>query len=275
MMSKNRYSNVDFEGFSPNDMYGLLYSTFDEKKSPLRLAKEIDEELISNVVFNNHIIEYLLKLKEEEPLKLTQKGNLPRKFCREFLQATLTDDSSKAFMEQYPVMKEEDSYYMRIINILTEFAGYTKKVRGKKSLTKKCHDFLAFKSSYPIYREILLVFIRKFNWGYLDYCPESPIIQQSFGFSLFLAQKYGDKQKNVKFYSDKFLRAFPEIIEEFSDIPYLTKKGLYEKCYYIRVFDRFLERFGLVEIEKSGKFPSEEQFIMKKDLLDSLIKWQF
>ena len=49
-------------------MHGLLYSTFDEKKSPLILPNEIDEKLILNVEFNNHTINYLHKLKEEEPL---------------------------------------------------------------------------------------------------------------------------------------------------------------------------------------------------------------
>ncbi len=58
MASQNQYFDVDFEGFSPNNMHGLLYSTFDEKKSPLILANEIDGKLISNVEFNNHIINF-------------------------------------------------------------------------------------------------------------------------------------------------------------------------------------------------------------------------
>ncbi len=55
MAKENQYFDVDFQGFSPINMHGLLYSTFDEKKSPLILAKEIDGKLISNVEFNNHI----------------------------------------------------------------------------------------------------------------------------------------------------------------------------------------------------------------------------
>jgi hypothetical protein len=227
MASENQYFDVDFEGFSPNNMHGLLYSTFDEKKSPLILANEIDGKLISNVEFNNHIINYLLKLKEEEPLK---------------------ENSSKTYIEKHPIMKEEDSFYIRLVNILTELAGFTKKVHGKKSLTKRCSKLLAFESSYQIYRDIFLTYTRKFNWGYFDLYPESSIIQNGFGFSIFL---------------------------EFSDNPYFTGKDQYEKCYYIRTFDRFLYRFGLIDIEKKGKFPSEQRFIMKKDLLDILIKWKF
>jgi len=275
MASQNQYFDVDFEGLSPYNMHGLLYSTFDEKKSPLILANEIDGKLISNVEFNNHIINYLLKLKEEEPLKLTQKGNLPRKFCREFLKDNFTENSSKAYIEKHPIMKEEDSFYIRLINILTNLAGFTKKVHGKKSLTKRCKKLLASESSYHIYRDVFLTYTRKFNWGYFDLYPEASIIQNGFGFSIFLVQKYGGKLKERKFYSNKFLRAFPTTIDEFPDNPYFTGKDRYEKCYYIRTFDRFLYRFGLIDIEKKGKFPSEQRFINKRDLLDILIKWKF
>jgi len=274
MALKNQYLDVDFEGLSPDSMHGLIYSTFDETKSPLVLATEIDEKLISNVEFNNHIINYLLKLKEEEPLKLTQKGNLPRKFCQEFLKDNFMDESNKIFMEEYPLMKEEDSNYMRLINILTEFAGFTKKVHGKKSLTKRCHKLLASESSYQIYRDIFLKHTQKFNWGYLDVYPESSIIQNCFGFSLFLVQKYGSKPKESGFYSNKFLRAFPMTIDDFFDNPYFTAKDQYEKSYYLRTFDRFLYSFGLINIEKKGEFPSEQRFITKRELFDVLIKWK-
>jgi len=275
MALENTYFDVDFEGLSSNHMHGLLYSTFDEKKSPLILANEIDEKLISNVEFNNHTINYLHKLKEEEPLKLTQKGNLPRKFCREFLKDNFTGNSNETYIEKYPIMKEDDSFYIRLINILTEVAGFTKKVYGKKSLTKKGNKLLALKSSYQIYRNIFLTYTRKFNWGYFDLYPEASIIQNGFGFSIFLVQKYGDEPKESEFYSNKFLAAFPITIDQFSDTPYFTKKKQYKQCYYIRTFDRFLYRFGLIDIEKKGKFPSEQRFIMKKDLLDILIKWKF
>ena len=271
----NKYFDVDFDGFSSNQMHGLLYSTFDEKQSPLILANDIDGKLISNVSFNNHVINYLLKLKEEEPLKLTQKGNLPRKFCREFLEDNFTDSSSKTYIEKHPIMKEEDSFYIRLINILTDFSGFTKKVYGKKSLTKKCNKLLASESPYQIYRDLFLTYTRKLNWGYFDAYPEASIIQNGFGFSIFLVQKYGDKPKEGKSYSNKFLRAFPMTIDGFSDNPYFTGKSRYETCYYLRTFDRFLYRFGLIDIEKKGKFPSEQRFIIKKDLLDILIKWQF
>ncbi|MCD4817309.1 MAG: hypothetical protein K8S23_01310 [Candidatus Cloacimonetes bacterium] len=274
MLFNNKYLEVDFEDFSPQNMHGLLYSTFDEKKSPLILTKEINEKIISKVEFINHLIKYLIKLKKEEPLKLTQKGNLPRKFCTEFLFENFSDDKSRTYLEKNPIRSEEESLHIRLINFLTAFAGFTKKNHGKKFLTKKCTKKLSLNSSYSIYRDIFLSYIKKFNWGYFDYYPESLIIQNGFGFSMFLVQKYGDKQREVKFYSDKFLRAFPTTINDFSNNTYSTKRKQFDKCYYIRTFERFLYRFGLIHIKKEGKYPSEQRFIMKTDLLDALIKWK-
>jgi len=79
----NLRSIADFEGFSPNEMHGLLYDPFNEGRSPLRIASEIDEELLRKVKIFNDIIRYLNMLKDWQPLKLTPKGNLPRNFCRE------------------------------------------------------------------------------------------------------------------------------------------------------------------------------------------------
>ena len=43
---------------------------------------------------------------------------------------------------------------------------------------------------------------------------------------------------------------------------------------YLRVFERFLERFGLIEIEEDASFVSYNHVIMKKELLDQVIGWK-
>ncbi|MFV1950446.1 MAG: hypothetical protein ACC630_00605 [Nitrospinota bacterium] len=275
MAIRRQYLDIDFEGFSPISMHGLLYSTFDEDKSPLIFKKEIDNQLIAKVPFNNHIKHYLCKIRKEQPLKLTQKGNLPRKFCRELLEHEFfVDESSEKYLKKHPLMKERDSYYINLINILTELCGFTKKVHGEKTLTNKCIKLLELESSYELYRNIFLAYTGKFNWGYSDLYPESWIIQGGFGFSIFLVQKYGDKARDISFYSEKFLGAFPITIHEFSDNPYFSREHQFQNCYYIRMFERFLYIFGLIDMERKGKFPSEERIIKKKKLLDQIIKWK-
>jgi hypothetical protein len=93
-------------------------------------------------------------------------------------------------------------------------------------------------------------------------------------FQYFWAQKYGDKAREMKFYSDKYLRAFPSAIRDFHDTEYSTSAKQFQRCFYLRVLKRFLKRFGLIEIEERGDFLSNNQTIIKKDLIDHVIKWK-
>lgn len=273
-----KYNNTpldEFEGFSPNDMRNLLYSPFDEKTSPMVINTEIDNKLIENVAFYKHIIQYLEILKEEEPLKLTQLGNLPRKLCRRLCALDFyEDESSKRYFEEFPLMKEEDSAYINMINVLTQLSGCTKIRYGKMTLTKKCKKYLDSKETSEFYIHILESFIKKFNWAFSDFYQEVQIIQDGFAFSIYLVQKYGDKKRELEFYCDKYLKAFPNLIKEFFGESYSNSKHLFQNCYHTRVYERFLKRFGLIEIENKEKFPLEKYFIIKMELLDQLIKWK-
>ncbi|MFQ5974777.1 MAG: hypothetical protein ACE5J5_00480 [Candidatus Hydrothermarchaeales archaeon] len=237
------------------------------------MGTEIDERLICQAEFYNHIIQYLDMLREQQPLRLTQRGNLPRKFCRELCDMDILEEDRVAFKNR-PIIKEEDSYYIHLINLFTQLIGFTKKRHGTISLTKKCEKYLDKNSASELYLYLFSGYTRKFNWGYSDRYPESWIIQGGFGFSIFLLQKYGDKAREIKFYSDKYLRAFPSAIEEFSGTLYLGSEDEFRRCYYLRVFRRFLKRFGLIEIEEDPSFISANHTIIKKELLDQTIRWK-
>jgi len=211
----NRYPLDDFEGFTPNEMHGLLYSTSDKEKSPLILNPEINDKLITQVRFYNHITQYLHMVKEQQPLKLTQKGNLPRKFCRELCDMDILEGDRVVFNNR-SIMREEDSYYIHLINIFTQLIEFTRKKHGTISLTNKCKEYLDKKSASELYQYLFTTYSTRFNWGYGDLYPEAWIIQGGFGFSIFLTQKYGDKAREMKFYSDKYLRAFPSAIRDLS-----------------------------------------------------------
>lgn len=269
----NRSPLDDFEGFTPDDMHGLLYLPYGEDKSPLILNHEVNEELIKKVPFLKHISQYLQMLMEQQPLKLTQKGNLPRKFCREVYDRGIFEHEIH-FFKKHPIMKEEDSYYIHMINIFSNLIGLTKKEHGKITTTKRCMNYLESKSSSDLYLYLFSTYTRKFNWGFNDLYPDAWIIQGGFGFSIFLVQKYGDKAREMKFYSDKYLRAFPIAMRDFPDAQYSTGEEQFQRCYYIRVFERFLKRFGLINIEEQGDFLSKNQTIIKKELIDQVIRWK-
>ncbi|MCL0067194.1 hypothetical protein M1N54_04880 [Thermodesulfovibrionales bacterium] len=63
-------------------------------------------------------------------------------------------------------------------------------------------------------------------------------------------------------------------MRDFPDKEYSSGESQFQNCYCLRVFERFLKRFGLIEIEEKGDFPSATEIIMKKELIDQLIKWK-
>jgi len=269
----DRFFRDRFEGFTSSEIGVLLYFPFDEKKSPLLINSDIDENLINKVQFYNRTTQYLHLIEEQEPLKLTQRGNLPRKFCRELCDLGFLDDlRDSKFYKRHPLMSEEDSPCIHIINIITQLCGFTRKKHGKLFLTRKCKTYLYKKSASEIYKYIFISYAKKFNWAYDDYGSESWIMQA--GFSIFLVQKYGDKLRKIKFYVDKFEHAFPSVMFDFHDTRHSNAEEEFRIYYYMRTFKDFLKRFGLIEIGNERDYYSGTQNIKKTVLLDQLIKWK-
>lgn len=269
----NRYPLDDFEGFTPYEMHGLLYATFDEESSPMVFHPEIGIDPIFQVPLLHHVLMCLLLLREREPLKLTQKGNLPRFFCQELYNKGIREHE-RGIYKQHPIMKEEDSPYIHMINLMTRLCGLTRKYGGKIRTTKKCRTVLDQNAHPKLFQELFTNFTRKFNWGYPDRYPDAWIIQGGFGFSILLVQRYGDVPREVKFYAKKFLQAFPSVLEEFPGDEYFPSEDNFTWCYYIRGFERFLKRFGLIEIQKTDDFSPELYRITKNKIIDKIITWK-
>ncbi|MEA3559473.1 MAG: hypothetical protein U9R75_09500, partial [Candidatus Thermoplasmatota archaeon] len=216
---------------------------------------------------------YLERIRSLQPMKLTAKGNLTRKFCRDLISNDICTEGGKHF-DEYPIIKEDDSSYLLILDNFTKFTGLTKKRGNRLSLTRKGEKM--YKASFrEFYLFIFENYCRRLNWGCLDGYPDADIIQRSFLYSIFLLQKYGNEKRETSFYLEKFIRAFPKAIDEFNKHPLYVERML-QNCYFSRVFERFMKRFGLVEIigTDDGKFLFErDDLILKKELIDELVHW--
>jgi len=118
---------------------------------------------------------------------------------------------------------------------------------------------------------------RKFNWGFRDYYPPAPIVQDSFLYTLRLLQRYGSDWKDSAFYEDAFLRAFPRAIDEFESSPYWSAKETAARCFGLRALERFAAFCGLAELQiKSGRpFVLAEGFrVRKRPLLDAVVRFR-
>ncbi|MCH8927546.1 MAG: hypothetical protein IIB39_02385 [Candidatus Marinimicrobia bacterium] len=255
-----------FERFSPHEMHGLIYTPFDEAQSPQRLNKDLNASQLDQIKIFSDIMMFTRMLEERQPLKLTQKGNLPKKFCVDLYDSGIKDEDLIA-LKGHPINREADSPYIFIIKLLTRNLGLTKKRYSRLSLTQKGEKTLTDPISVSLFCDLFVLYTQKYNWAYQDGYPESWIIQAGFGFSIFLVQMYGSKSRSTDFYSDKFLNAFPKALNDFKETEYQTGKRAYQNAYSLRTFSRFLKRFNLIKM-------SDKQTIRKRPLIDQLVGWK-
>jgi len=266
MNEQNNREIQEFEGYSPFEMHHILHFTF-ESNSPIILQKLADLDCLKCPMFN--LVKYFLDLfNDKGEIKLTAKGFLPTKIVQ--------DIYNQGFLEEYQfssgiskLYKESDSLTVNLTRLLAELAGLTKKRNGKISLTKAGEKIASV--NQELFDLIFKTMTQKFSWAYYDNYENEQIGQFGFGFSLILLSKYGTEKRLDNFYSDKYLKAFPQFLESITPT-YGTVEQYAGNCYSIRTFERFMKYFGLVEIEKQGQRLERKNFITKTELFDKLIK---
>lgn len=263
---QNNRAIADFEGYSPFEMHNIIHFTF-EANSPVILQKIADSDCVKSPMFN--LVKYFLDLvKNKGEIKLTTKGFLPTKIVQEVY--------NQGYLEEYQfssgiskLYKERDSLTVNLTRLLAELAGLTKKRNGKLSLTKNGEKIVP--NNQKLFELIFKTMTQKFSWAYYDGYEDEQIGQFGFGFSLILLAKYGAESRLDNFYSEKYLKAFPQFLETI--IPtYGTAEQYAGNCYSVRTFERFMNYFGLVEIEKQGKMTERKNLIIRTELFDKLIK---
>lgn len=266
MNKQNNRSVPEFEGYSPIEMQNILHFTF-EKESPLELQKLSDLEYKQIPILNQ--IKYLGDLIDIcGELKLTNKGYLPTKIVSDLYSKGFMKDESieKGFTKLY---KETDSISVNLTRILIEISGLAKKRKGKLSLTKSSKKI--FDDNEKLLRHVFLTFANKFNWAYYDGYGENQVGQLGYGFTLILLSKYGQTKRLDSFYSEKYFKAYPRLLETIEP-SYGTLESYAGNCYSIRTFERFLNYFGLINIEVEAKALESFTYITKTALFDRLIK---
>ena len=266
MNEQNNRSIPEFEGYSPVEMHNLLHFTF-EPQSQISLQTLTKEEYL-NIPMLNQVKYYLNLVREFGEIKLTAKGFLPTKIVLEIYD--------QGFLEEYQfssgiskLYKESDSLTVNLTRLLAELAGLTKKRNGKLSLTKAGEKIA---SDYQkLFELVFKTMTQKFSWGYYDNYEDEQLGQLGYGFSLILISKYGIQKRLDSFYTEKYLKAFPQFLESMTPT-YETVENYANHCYSLRTFERFLCYFGLVEIEKQGEMLERNTFITKTGLFDKLIK---
>ncbi|MGM1055354.1 MAG: hypothetical protein ACQEWG_05650 [Bacteroidota bacterium] len=265
MNEQNNREISEFAGYSPFEMHQILHFTFGPV-SPINVQKLSDFNYKKVPILNQ--VKYVMALiAKNGKIKLTNKEFLPTKIVSDiYNQGFLKDEHIEMGISK--LYKETDSITVNLSRILLELAGLIKKRKGKISLTKKGEKTIL--DDFILLTTILDTFTGKFNWSYYDGYGENQIGQLGYGFSLILLSKFGKEKRFDSFYAKKYLNAFPQLLDSVES-SFGTLENYSTRCYTTRTFERFLDYFGLIKIEREGKGLDSLKYITKTDLFDRLI----
>jgi len=236
----------DFDGYSPSEMEYILYDPFG-KNSPVQFCENIPDEVLDQIPILR-MIEYLMnKIEETGELKLTKTGALPRNIVLDLYGRYYKDEGIEKYGD--PLYKESDSRSIHIARIILEISKLGKKLNNRLSLTKTGKNLK--NNRKELFFEIFRTYTQKYNLAYLDGYENQQCGRLGYAFTLILLSKYGKNFKNVSFYSEKYQKAFPAMIDSFES-DYSTPEKMMMHCFEHRTFSKFLNFFNFVEIESKS-----------------------
>lgn len=262
----------DFYGLSPTEMYHLLYDAYGDE-SPLALRNEIDSSTLDRIHFFRLTEEFLKIVIREKSIKLTPLGALPRKTVLELhSHKFITKDIIE--VGAFKLSREQDSIAITSVHLNTLGMGATRKLHGRLGLTKRGQQLLQTEQRVNLFRETLSSYTERFNWSSNDGYPPAPVGQLGWGFTVYLLERFGQSEQPIEFYTDRYLKAFPTLLEAFPKRQYGTPMEDFANCYRVRVFERFLEWFGFVTIEHIHEIHGRQFDTVKRtDLFQTVFRF--
>jgi hypothetical protein len=268
MNRKNSEPLVDFQGLSSAQMYRFLHFPFDSPDL-VSFADNISPPLDTLVI---RLLSLLIDAIGEKGLKATATGNLPQKFCRESALAFWGKERYEERTKTFSLRTEPEFTEMHALRLVAELAGIIRKYKGKFILATRFRKVLSESGPGAVYFELFKAYVQRFNWGYLDGYPELDFPRQSFLFTLYLLQKYGGKTRRQTFYEEIILAAFPWLLDEVDERPYMSPEETVRRSYSQRSMAAFAVFFGLIEFTPSSEDYLDRQYEIKKlPLLDQFI----
>ncbi len=260
----NATPNQDLAGLSPNALAELLEDPF-EATDVLVFADVLSRPPRAPVVT---VLTPLFETLVDGPAKATASGYLPRALSVAIEERAFAQHGASPFDVLRPKVTSESAFMgLHVARLVATFAGLIRKYRGAFQLTRKGRTLFERRGMAGVYPELLRAFTTRLEWSSLDGYPRASILQASFAFSLVLLLRYGRTPRPGAFYAERWLAAFPGIDDAFgSSDPARRDAGIalptgterFTHCYQVRVLQRFMGYFGLVEVrqERPGRIVS-------------------
>lgn len=206
-------------------------------------------------------------VKRDGFIKQTPTGRIPVKILIElYNQKHITDKYIESGINK---LSSEDYWpIITAVKTVCKKAGITRLERNKIILVKKNLAYLDPENRQSLFRNIYLNYSENFNWAYFDGYPNIPVAQYGVNFSIYLLLRFGNIFREDSFYSQRYLKGYPNFAVEFHDEDLWTKNS-FDHCYSIRTFERFTDWFGFTET-KEIDFDKKE--IIASNVLNKIFK---
>ena len=243
----HRYNDTpqpDFCGLSPAQMHPLLYQPLGPA-GVVQLRANVPNDVLDQVPFLRLTQAFLCLLQRETPLRLTPLGALPRKYLRElYAHGFILEEGLETGL--FTLSREIDSLALTTLHQTTRLAGLARLVRGQLLLTKKGGQLLDPAHRPALWALVLDTFTNRFLWASHDGYPSQTVGQTGWAYSVYLLARFGQQPRPVHFYAERYQRAFPFVLAEFTDPAYRTPLEQLIHCYGVRTFERGLNWLGLL-----------------------------
>jgi len=253
----------DFEGLSPLQMHMVLHFPF-SPGCPVRFKTKISPEGVSYSPILKACMTILDAIHPDKGLKLTQNGNLPRKVVSDIFNLDLfAGDTDMLYPDK--VRNEHDYIPAAMANALLKVAGITRIRYNHMHFTKKGKKVSGDKAL--LFQALFTAFATRYKKGFLDYYGETEIGNLGMLYVVYLLLKYGSEKRNAEFYAKFYFRAFPTLIREVRPYTFTSQEQTAIDCFILRVFNRGLFLFGLIEKENTGEKYFNREYLIKTSVL--------
>ncbi len=267
MQQRNERSMEIFQGLSPYQMHRLLAFPFDSPDVVTFSDAPVDAP-VSPVM---RMFALMIEAIGEKGVKPTQTGNLPRNMVRSLALAYWGEEGYREHTKYGDLRSEKECWVLHLTRLVTELAGLVHIFHGKIMVTKKCRTLCAHMGMAAVYPLLFRAYTMGFNWEYLSQSADVPLIQQSFLFTAFLLQRFGEEWRDTDYYEDAFLQAFPDTLAGFVAGAYFTPDLIVRATYSGLALHQYAESMGLAEVRRLGESMHYRYEIRKLPLVDTAI----
>lgn len=237
--------------------------------SPLHLRPSLKDEDVAHLPFLRFTRELLSGIQKAQPLKLTQKGNLPRAMVQSLYDLRLFPNN---YVDDglVKLLSEDDFYELLVAHALCDIAKWIKKSKGKAELTQKGLQMLQG-SQALLYRELLKTYTQQYNWAHTERWSFGAELTGKVGWAFVLYELLwqGNASLGDTYYAALYFQLLPRLLDQYQDSSYFSATDKAELNLRFRFFKNFARLFGLVEIEREvrGHHGALEELIVRRSEL--------